>query len=367
MARRKRRSNGGAEVHHFVPSLGYRDATGNTTLEMQRALHEAGYPGDVWAISMHREVEGRAKLYPEYTKAAKRPKNRALLYQCGTGAEEMVNYLLDRPEPKFIYYHNMTPAHFFAPYDPMAAAQMNAGRAELVRVCKNINLALTNSEYSAKELRGLGVEDVTPVPPYLLPHKPASRSYLSRLKRGKKGIDVLFCGRVAPNKGHVHLLRAFAALRAGCEAQSRLFIVGGFGPQMYMSTIQSMRRKLGDEGVVLTGSVTDAALQAHYEAADVFLCLSEHEGFGAPLVEAMRSGLPVIAYDEGAVAETLGGSGILLKTLDPYVIAETVYRVATDESLRASLIERQKQRATELEDFPRDELIVAAARRVLGE
>ncbi len=367
MPLRRRGAPTGPEVHQFVPSLGYRDATGNTTLEMQRAFSEGGYESDVWAISMHREVEGRAKLYPEYSKYAKRPAERALLYQCGTGAEEMVNFLLDRPEKKFIYYHNMTPAHFFAPYDPAAAAQMNAGRAELVRVCKNIELALTNSEYSAKELRALGVTDVRVVPPYLGIHKGSSRSYTARLKRGKRGIDVLFCGRVAPNKGHIHLLRAFAALRAGCEAQSRLFIVGGFGPHMYMSTIQAMRRKIGDEGVVLTGSVTDPALQSHYEAADVFLCLSEHEGFGAPLVEAMRTGLPVVAYDEGAVAETLGGTGVLLKTLDPYVIAETVYRVATDDALRRSIVERQFERAKELDDFPRDERIVAAARSVLGE
>jgi glycosyltransferase involved in cell wall biosynthesis len=367
MPLRRRSVASRSEIHQFVPSLGFRDATGNTTLEMQRAFAEGGYPGDLWAISMHREVEGRAKLYPGYAKYAKRPGHRALLYQCGTGAEEMVNFLLDRPEKKFIYYHNMTPAHFFAPYDPAAAAQMNAGRAELVRVCKNIELALTNSAYSGRELRELGVDDVRVVPPYLGVHKAASRSYLARLKRGKQGIDVLFCGRVAPNKGHIHLLRAFAALRAGCEARSRLFIVGGFGPHLYMSTIQAMRRKIGDEGVVLTGSVTEGALQAHYEAADVFLCLSEHEGFGAPLVEAMRSGLPVIAYDEGAVAETLGGAGILVKTLDPYVIAETIYRVASDEALRSSLIERQYERAKELEDFPRDERIVAAARQVLGE
>lgn len=364
---RRKKAASGPEVHQFVPSLGYRDATGNHTLETQRALAKHGFDGDLWAISMHREMTDHAKLYEEYAKVAKRPGRRALHYQAGTGAEEMVNFLLDRPEPKFIYYHNMTPAHFFAPYDSQAAAQMNAGRSELARVCKNIDVALANSEYSAKELRELGVEDVRVVPPFLLPHRPASRSYLSRLKRGKKGIDVLFAGRVAPNKGHIHLLRTFAALRAGSDEQARMFIVGSFGPQMYMSMIQSMRRKVGDEGVVLTGSVTDAALQSHYEAADVFLCLSEHEGFGAPLVEAMRSGVPVVAYDAGAVGETLGGAGVLLRTLDPFIVAEMVYRVATDGSLRESVIERQKIRAAELEAFPRDERIVAAARQVLGE
>jgi glycosyltransferase involved in cell wall biosynthesis len=315
---------------------------------------------------MHHEMADRAKLYPEFAELDPSSARRALLYQASTGAEEMVTFLFERPEPKFIYYHNITPASFFEPYDPKAAEQMKAGRVELARIAKRIDFAMANSEYSAKELRELGVPDVTVVPPYLPPHDAtASRSQLARLRREKRGIDVLFVGRIAPNKGHVHLLRAFAALRAGCDEQARLFLVGGWGPQVYMGTIQSMRKQLGGEGVILAGSVTEATLQAHYEAADVFLCLSEHEGFKLPLVEAMRSGLPVVAYDAGAVGETLGGTGVLLRTLDPYVVAETVYRVATDATLRAEIIERQKKRAAEIENFPRDEAIVATSRRVL--
>jgi glycosyltransferase involved in cell wall biosynthesis len=125
-----------------------------------------------------------------------------------------------------------------------------------------------------------------------------------------------------------------------------------------MRAIQRLREKLGSEGIAFTGSITEASLAAHYREADVYVCLSEHEGFGLPLIEAMRAGVPVVAYDAGAVAETLGGSAVLMRTLDPRVIAEVVARVASDEDLRKELIGRQYDRVAELENVPRDEAIV---------
>jgi glycosyltransferase involved in cell wall biosynthesis len=279
----------------------------------------------------------------------------------------MIEALLSRPERKLIYYHNITPASFFEPYDPGVATVMDKARDELRGLCAHVSTAMANSEYSARELRGLGVPDVTVVPPYLPPELTAEvdESHAGWLRSTKRGIDVLFVGRVVPNKGHLHLLRAFAALRASAPG-SRLFVVGMWGPTAYMGAIQRLRENLGSEGIAFTGSITEASLAAHYREADVYVCLSEHEGFGLPLIEAMRAGVPVVAYDAGAVAETLGGSAVLIRTLDPRVIAEVVARVASDEDLRKELIRRQYDRVAELENVPRDEAIVecvsAAAR-----
>jgi glycosyltransferase involved in cell wall biosynthesis len=126
-----------------------------------------------------------------------------------------------------------------------------------------------------------------------------------------------------------------------------------------MGAIKRLREKLGNDGIAFTGSITEPTLAAHYREADVYVCLSEHEGFGLPLIEAMRAGLPVVAYDAGAVAETLGGSAVLMRTLDPRVVAEVICRVASDEDLRKDLIRRQYDRVAELEAVPRDEAIVA--------
>lgn len=356
------------EVHQFLPSLGHRDAVGNHTLTTQRVLSEAGLRGGIWAEDVHPENRRYGRPFIDYSRLrSARGGRNVLFYQSSTGSNGMVDFLLPRPERLLIYYHNITPPEFYEPYDAASAVVLERGRIELARVCSRIDRALANSDYSAKELRALGVEDVEAFPPYStqLESRP-SRSHTQWLRRTKRGPDILFVGRLSPNKGHVHLLKTFAALRAGAELAPRMFIVGSWGPAGYMRTVHRVRDQLGPEGVVLSGSITEDRLAAHYGTADVFLSLSEHEGFCMPLIEAMRAGVPVIAYDGGAVGETLGGAGVLVRTLDPLVVAEIVNRVATDEDLRGKIIARQYERVAELEAVPRDEILIRCVRSLTG-
>jgi glycosyltransferase involved in cell wall biosynthesis len=76
--------------------------------------------------------------------------------------------------------------------------------------------------------------------------------------------------------------------------------------------------------------------------------MSEHEGFAAPLVEAMACGLPVVARDAGAVSETVGGAGLLVPYAAPLLAAELVERLLVDEPLRTALIVRGRRRAEAL-------------------
>ncbi len=359
------RSRGKLEVHQFLPSLATRDAVGTHTFETQRALAAAGIAGGVWAEEIQGELSRRAKPSSAYPglRSARNGRN-VLLYQASTGSQSLVEFLSGRPERKVVYYHNITPGRFFEPYVPAAALNLAWGREELKVLLSHAVLAMANSNFSACELRQLGVEDVRVSPPYLPPTLDAapSETQAGWLRRSKRGTDVLTVGRVVPHKGHLHLLRAFAAFRATVDPGARLFVVGAWGPEPYMRAIFRLREQLGLEGVVFTGSVNDPTLAAHYQEADIFLSLSEHEGFGLPLVEAMRKGLPVVAYAGGAVPETLGGAGVLLGTLDPPTVAEVLGRVAADESLRDELVRRQHARTAELDRAPRDQLLVQAVR-----
>ena len=353
------------EVHQFLPSLGWRDAVGTHTLEMRRAFAEAGIKGGVYAEEMHGEFFRTASPPDVYAgRRSARHGGNVLLYQASTGSRGMVHLLASRPEPKVLYYHNVTPARFFDPYLPAAALNLRWGREELRVLAPHVRVAMANSEFSAAELRELGVEDVRVVPPYLPPTVDAepSATHAGWLRRTKRGTDVLAVGRVVPHKGHLHLLRAFAALRAAVDPGARLFVVGSWGPEEYMRAIFRLREELGAESVVFTGSVAEETLAAHYQEADVFLSLSEHEGFGLPLIEAMRKGTPVVAYAGGAVGETLDGSGVLLDTLDPPTVAEVVGRVASDEDLRKRIVEGQRERMAGLDRLPRDTQVVQAVR-----
>ena len=124
---------------------------------------------------------------------------------------------------------------------------------------------------------------------------------------------------------------------------------------MYASSYEynkALEAYIGDLGLAsavrLTGEVSDASLAAHFRAADVYLSLSAHEGFGVPLVEAMVAGVPVVTRGAGAVAETVADAALVLAAADPAYVAAALHRTCTDERLRATLTDSGQRRAAEL-------------------
>ena len=135
---------------------------------------------------------------------------------------------------------------------------------------------------------------------------------------------LLAVGRLAPNKRLEDLLRAFAFLQRGPVPRSRLLLVGDDGLRGYAGALRALARGLRLREVAFCGHVEEDELRSAYGLADVLVSLSEHEGYGVPLVEAMLAGVPVVAYDAGAVAETMGGAGILLGEKRPELVAGVV-------------------------------------------
>lgn len=356
-------------IQQFIPTLGYRDAIGNHAVALRAALAGVGVGGGIWPQIIPPEMDAHADgPYPDYAKHCSQPGRDVLLYQASASSEELKNFLIDRPEPKLLWYHNITPAGFFYPFDPDAAFALARAREELGALIHEVDGAVADSEFNAAELRELGVPDVRVAPPFLPAglDAPPHPDLTSWLRRTKRGVDMLFVGRIVPNKGHVHLLKLLTALRADADPHARLFCVGSWGPHAYMRRLFEIRDRLGLEGVAFPGSVSPERLSAYYREADILVCLSEHEGFGLPLIEGMRAGLPVVAYDAGAVGETLGGTGILVRTLDPVVLAELVGRVVSDGALRDEIIRGQVRRVREIERSPRCEVLLDLAHRVVG-
>ncbi len=283
--------------------------------------------------------------FPTYSRRSRGGKGRSdtlLLFQMSTGSP-LSGYLLRRPEPIAINYHNITPSTVFYDWDSRVADELDRGRDELSALSRRTVHAIAVSRYNEEELVSAGFSS-TSVAPILFDtdgfDNPADREtgeWLDR-DRSRGGKNILFVGRVVPNKAHHDLIAAFAAFRRLYDPHARLYLVGGCPVPTYQSALRRLAYDLGvHRAIDFSGFVTDEQLAAYYQAADVFVCLSDHEGFCVPLLEAMFHGVPIVAYAAGAVPETLGDGGLLLPNKGPVAVAAAVHRVVEDEVLSKTL------------------------------
>lgn len=329
-----------------MPSFARHDAIGNHVLQLQALLRTVGYDTDIFYEHLDPRLTGQARPYLE---ADPRPDpDRLILYHASTHTE-MNDWLVAAAQAGqriVVDYHNMTPAEYFAAWEPLASRSMQHGRRQLAELAPHLAAAVADSGYNAADLASFGAPPAV-VCPILLDldeyHRPPDPDVAAGLAAHPLW---LFVGRVAPNKCQHDVIAAFAAYRRLYAPRSRLAIVGGVTSTRYQRALERMAADLGvTEAVDFTGSLPFPALLAYYSRADVFVCLSEHEGFCVPVIEAMELGLPVVAYSAAAVTETVADAGVLLEDKDPLVVATAVDRVLADTSTRTSLAEQGRIRA----------------------
>jgi glycosyltransferase involved in cell wall biosynthesis len=217
-------------------------------------------------------------------------------------------------------------------------------------------LGIADSAFNAAELAALGCPATVVVPILVdlgggrMDGETVDQAELARLSAGHGDASVLlFVGRISPNKSHEHLLGALWVYRHLYDPDARLHLVGPEVTPDYAAAVFAYADELGLAGAVRHGQRLSAGeLAAWYEDADVFVCLSRHEGFCIPLLEAMRAGTPIVALDAGAVGETLADAGILLPTARPATVAAAVDRVRSDPVLAERLVASGRRR---LADF----------------
>jgi L-malate glycosyltransferase len=262
------------------------------------------------------------------------------------------------PRGRVLQYHNVTPAHFFAPYDPGIFRIAALGRQELATLAGATDLALGDSDYNRRELAELGFRRTGVLPIAVdtgrlldAPPHPAIEEIL------RDGLtNFLFVGRIAPNKRIEDIIRLAEQFKRYIDAQYRFVFVGRTDAvPRYYAAVRALiaRYQMLPERFLFPGVVSDWELAAYYRTASVYISMSEHEGFCVPLVEAMAADVPVLAFASTAVPETLGGAGVLFGSKDMEYAAELLGQLAFDPDVRAHVIEGQRRR---LRDFAEDRL-----------
>ena len=324
-------------VDLLVPELSGHDAMSNHVRLQRDLLVEMG--ADVRLV-----VQSPPPLDEEVTLITKwSPGADVVIVHHGIGslvAEEVIK----THTSIVVNYHNITPFEFVEPWDPDRIAGLRWGRVQLDQLAPITSLAIADSSYNASELLAAGYCDVV-VAPVLW------RSSIRSVERGSNPAApvVLFVGRVTPNKRHEDLIAAFALI-ADEVPSARLVLVGALDSVSYAHAIRRYAEHLGvAHGVDLIGQVSDSVLAQWYGRADVFVCLSEHEGFCIPVVEAMAAGIPVIAFRAAVLPETVASAGLILADKAPATVAAAIRRVLDDTELNALLVKRGRARAAALD------------------
>jgi len=327
-------------VHQVLATLGYGDAIGNEVLGIQRVLQAAGYASEIFVETADSRLESLTSDYRDLPDAS-HPDN-VLLHHFSLGSKaSRIAYAL--PDRMALIYHNITPPEYFIDVHPALVELCYLGRRELGLYAQRCDIGLGDSEYNRQELEALGFPhtDVLPVVPDFT-HLEGAPDFMQAGSFDDGWVNVMFVGRVIPNKKIEDVIRFFHAYKTFFNPRSRLLLVGSYsGFERYFSMLLTMVASLGVRDVHFLGHVSNAELVAYYELADVFLCASEHEGFCVPLVESFHMGVPVLAYAATAIPATMDGAGVLYTGKDPMRVAALLDQVATNEALASRIVEAQ--------------------------
>ena len=330
-----------------VTTLKRNDAIGNDVMHQFKVLTHNHiktviFTQEVEVKEMHPHVidgNGAASLLSD--------PDTLLIYHHGGCWDDGFNLLKEAQCRCYVKYHNVTPAHFFTPYNKTyehfcaRGVEQTAALAHL----KNITAFLCDSPFNAQEMQAHGVSSdrIKIVPPF---HKlddfktcqidPA----LARTLQAPDSVNLLFVGRVVPNKGHSHLIRVAGACRRMYDDNIQLYLAGGMDPALdsYFQDLKTLARQEGvSDRVHFTGAISFNALYTYYAHSHLFLLMSSHEGFCLPVLEAQYNRLPVIALDSCAVSHTMGPEQLLFEKPDYPTFAAAVHVLFHSSACRTHL------------------------------
>jgi glycosyltransferase involved in cell wall biosynthesis len=342
-------------VHQFVPALLPRDATGDHTLALRDTFRRAGWTSEIYVEAAHDELQSEATYFERYPEHAQ--PGDILLYQLST-ASPVADFLLGRDEMLVLDYHNITPAGFYRDWEEHTTEKVTLARRQMAELAPRATLGIADSAFNAAELVALGCPATEVVPILTNIDAWGSRELADAAELARRravhgpGTVLLFVGRLSPNKNQHLLVETLWLYRRWYDPDARLALVGPAITGPYAEAVLGYAEELGLADAVDHGEhLTPAQLAAWYADADVYLCLSDHEGFCTPLLEAMHFDLPIVALAAGAVPETLGDAGILIEAKRPSLAAAAAHQVRTDPALAGFLAGAGRRR---LEAFDGD-------------
>ena len=334
-------------IHHFVPVLHRGDAVGRHTLRLREATRARGFRSEIFVDTVDDDTVAETVPVLTYPEAAQ--PGDVVVYQFAT-ASAMAPWLAGRPETLVVNYHNVTPPELMAPWDNHLALGQLRAQGDLRLLAPRTALAVADSAYNEAHLAASGFGATAVISPSAALDADVTAGARPESSGTTDGARWLAVGRVSPNKGLESTVAALAVARAHADPGATLQVIGKPATDSYVGALHRYVAELGlTAAVSFAGHASDATVASAYAEADVLVVTSEHEGFCVPVVEAMAAGLPVVAFDQGAVPEVLGGAGALVADKDPYGLAASIAALLADAPRRDAMVAAGRRRLAQLD------------------
>jgi glycosyltransferase involved in cell wall biosynthesis len=327
-------------VHQLLSGAGPHDAITTEAGVFRRYFREWGWGGADYAYRRHPALEA-----PIAAAAALCPAEDDVVLLHHSAGWPQLDAVLALPGRKLLLYHNVTPAAWLWIDAPGLASHCQVGRDQLLPLVAAADATAADSAFNAAELAGYGARGTEVI--HLLVDQarlgPAGPE-LGRPAADPGSPTILFVGRLSPHKRQDEVIRAFGLYRRVHAPGARLSLVGDPVSEGYVTKLGALAERHAPGAVSIESGLASVELADRFAQADVFLCLSEHEGFCIPLLEAFAFGVPVVARPFGAVPEVAGDAALLVPDPDPVIVAELLDLVVSDPELRAELVRRGRAR-----------------------
>lgn len=348
------------KINQFHSGTALGDAITNQMLDIQKILINAGYESEIYAEHIADKIKEKVNDINTYKGNA----NNILIIHHSMGFD-LFEKIIALPDKKVIIYHNITPEKYFS--DTGTKKYIRIGLKQIQEYKKYVDYAIADSNFNRRQMITMGYQNVDVMPVHVSLRRFENITSDTKIKQRFSGCkNILFVGRVVPNKCQDDIIKSFAVYLNNFERNANLILPGDLSYAPYVEKIKNISRDLEIENKVhLLGKVTEEELKACYEVADVFLCLSEHEGFGVPLLEAMKEKIPVVAYDSSAVSETMNGAGILVEEKNYALIAGLIDEIINNNDLRNNIVRVQNLRISKLEKTETKPILLNAIKNVI--
>lgn len=346
------------KIVQMLPTISFGDAISNDAIALASVIENLNYTTGIYAENIDKRLQ--SGLICPIKNISHLKKDDVLIYHLSVGTK--LNYRIAELKcKKIIVYHNITPSVYFVNYNKNVEKLSIEGLNETEFLANHVDYCLADSEFNKRDLLNMNYSCAIDVLPILIAFSDYNQEPdLEIINKFKdEWTNFLFVGRIAPHKKQEDIIKTFYYYKKYVNSKSRLFMVGNYsGMEQYYNELKKYVQILRVKDVYFTGHIKFNQILAYYKVADVFLSMSEHEGFCVPLVEAMYFDVPIFAYDSSAVAETLGGSGILLKEKNFLETAFVIEKVIKNNKLKNCMLNAQKENLKRFEHSHIENLFV---------